>query len=453
LGARLTELREDILSSLWFLPSILVLAGSGLAIALVSLEGALGERAAERLPLLFGAGPDGARGMLTAIATSVLALAGITFSSTLVALSLTASAYTPRVLRNFMSDRGNQIVLGTLLATFVYSLLVLRTIRAGEGNAEFVPTLAVTAAVLLGLVDLGIFIYFVHHIAESIQVPMITAGVARETKARIDHLFPESLGRGPEEVEAAAELTGQPDGKAVPSPRGGYVLGIDTDELIELTSRYDLTLRMERGVGEWASEGSPLVTVAPGEKVSEEIVGRIQGLFGLGKERTLSQDAEFGLRQLVDLALKALSPGVNDVTTAVTCIDHLGDLLRRLTGRRLPSSLRYDDRGRLRVIARVPTYERLVGVAFDQIRSAGRSQTAIMVRMLEVLEDLAQVAETPRRRGVLVDHANLIASAAGGGIQDPSDRDLIDSRLDRLRPLLRDAGVIRTLQQAGQPAA
>lgn len=158
--AQVSRLWEAVRSSLWFLPSVLVIAGAVLAVVLVESEEALGVRAATRMPLVFGVGPDGAREMLSAIAGSVLGLTGITFSSTLIALSLAASTYTPRILRNFMRDRGNQVVLGTLLATFVYSLLTLRTIRAG--NPEFVPSLAVTGALLLALLDLGLFIYFIH---------------------------------------------------------------------------------------------------------------------------------------------------------------------------------------------------------------------------------------------------------------------------------------------------
>jgi uncharacterized membrane protein len=380
--------------------------------------------------------------MLQAIAGSVLGLAGIAFSSTLVVLSLTASTYTPRVLRNFMSDLGNQFVLGTLLATFVYALLVLRTIRNGEGGAqEFVPTLAVSVAVLIALLDLGVFIYFIHHIAQSIQVSTITAGVAKETKRRIDHLFPEHLGNRPEEMETQEEPRDRGDGAPIPAPEAGYILLINADDLMGLATEHDLTLRLERRVGEFVPEGAPLAMVAPRERVNEEIVKQLQRIFALGEQRTLSQDVEFGLRQLVDIALKALSPGINDVTTAVTCLDHLGDLLRRLAGREMPSRYRYDERGELRVVAVAPTFEQFVGLAFDQIRSAGgQSHAAIILRMLAIIEDLASVTEAPARRAVLLDHAELLGKAAHRGIQDERDLEMIDAQLETVRGVLGGVG-------------
>lgn len=436
-----SKLWQTTRSSLWFMPSILVSVGIVLAIGLVALEGTAGSRLLEALPIAFGAGPDGARGMLQAIAGSVLGLAGIAFSSTLVVLSLSASTYTPRVLRNFTSDLGNQVVLGTLLSTFVYALLVLRTIRSGEsGGEEFVPTLAVSVAVLLGVLDLAVFIYFVHHIAQSIQVSAITIGVAKETKGRIEHLFPHTLGRDLEDVDEPEDPTDHPDGAPVPAPEAGYLLLVNEDEMMELATRHDLTLRMKRRIGEFVPEGAPLAVVLPRERLTDDLVREVQRVYALGEQRTLSQDVEFGMRQLVDIALKALSPGINDVTTATTCLDHLGDLLRQLTPREMPPRHRYDDGGALRVIATGPIYAGLVGLAFDQIRTAGQSQTAILLRMLAIIADLSSVTEASARRRTLLVHAELLGKAADRGIQDERDQERISAELARIRMSLLAGG-------------
>ena len=439
--AQASKLWETARSSLWFMPSILVGIGIALAFALVALEGTAGTRLLRWLPVAFGAGPDGARGMLQAIAGSVLGLAGIAFSSTLVVLSLSASTYTPRVLRNFTRDLGNQIVLGTMLSTFVYTLLVLRTIRSGEnGGEEFVPTLAVAFAVLIAVLDLAVFIYFVHHIAQSIQVSTITAGVAKETKGRIDDLFPEHLGKRPDEVAEPEEPRERLNGVPVPAPRAGYLLLVDQDDIMELTTQHDLTLRLERRIGEFVAEDAPLALVAPGDRVNSELIEKIQQACALGQQRTLSQDLEFGMRQLVDIALKALSPGINDVTTATTCLDHLGDILRQLVPRAMPPRYRYDERGTLRVIAIPPTFDRLMGLAFDQIRTAGRSQTAVLLRMLAIIEDLGSVSESPSRRRTLLYHAELLGKAAERGIQDEHDRGLISAELETVHRSLLAGG-------------
>ncbi|MDQ3327934.1 MAG: DUF2254 domain-containing protein [Chloroflexota bacterium] len=436
--AQMFKLWKTARSSLWFMPSILVGIGIALAFALVALEGSAGTRLLQRMPIAFGAGPDGARGMLQTIAGSVLGLAGIAFSSTLVVLSLSASTYTPRVLRNFTSDLGNQIVLGTLLSTFVYALLVLRTIRNGENGGEgFVPTLAVTFAVLIAVLDLAVFIYFVHHIAQSIQVSTITAGVAKETKARIGDLFPQHLGKGPDEVDEPHEPRDRLVGARVPAPQAGYLLLVDEDDLMDLTTEHDLTLRLERRIGEFVPEGATLAMVAPRERMDTELVAKIQQTCALGQQRTLSQDVEFGMRQLVDIALKALSPGINDVTTATTCLDHLGDILRQLAPRAMPPRHRYDERGALRVIAPGPTFDGLMGLAFDQIRTAGRAQAAVLLRMLAILEDLASVSESPSRRRTLLLHAKLLGKAAERGLPDERDQGRISAELETvLRSLL-----------------
>ncbi len=361
--------------------------------------------------------------MLQAIAGSVLGLAGIAFSSTLVVLSLSASTYTPRVLRNFTSDLGNQIVLGTMLSTFVYTLLVLRTIRNGDnGGEEFVPTLAVAFAVLIAVLDLAVFIYFVHHIAQSIQISAITAGVAKETKGRIGDLFPRHLGKGPDEVDEPEEPRDRLIGVPVPAPRAGYLLLVDEDDIMELTTEHDLTLRLERRIGEFVAEGAPLAVVAPGDRMNSGLIEKFQQACALGQQRTPSQDLEFGMRQLVDIALKALSPGINDVTTATTCLDHLGNILRQLAPRAMPPPYRYDERGTLRVIAIPPTFDGLMGLAFDQIRTAGQSQTAILLRMLAIIEDLASISQSPSRRRTLLLHAELLGKAVERGIQDEHDR-------------------------------
>lgn len=440
---QVAKLRETIGSSLWFLPSMLVVAGSALAFLLVALEETIGEEAVRRLPLVFGAGPDGARGMLTAIAGSVLGLAGITFSTTLVALSIAAGTYTPRILRHFLTDRGNQLVLGTLLATFVYSLLVLRTIRAGEG--EFVPSLAVSGAVVFALVDLGIFIYFIDHITQSIQTTTITENVTNDTTRTIETLFPDRIGVGAATDDVTSEPENPRGGTPVPAPRSGYIQIIDAERLLDLVARYDAVLWMERGIGDFVAENTLLATLSPPGRADDEAVRCLQNLYGIGKERSIGQDIGFGFRQLTDLALKALSPGINDVTTATTCIDRLGELLRYVGERKIPSVRRYDEGGRLRVIAKRPDYAELMGLAFDQIRVAGKAQSAVILRMLRVIQELAEATDSPNRRRVLLEHATLIRDAADAGLDDRSDREQVRRQLNRLAETLADAGMVGTL--------
>ena len=435
--AQWNKIGQTVFSSLWFVPAILVFVGAGLALGLVQLEETVGQEALHRLPLLFGAGPEGARGMLSAIAGSVLGLAGITFSSTLVALSLAASTYTPRILRNFLRDRGNQIVLGTVLGTFVYCILALRTVRSGEG--EFVPSLAVTGAIVLALADLGLFIYFIDHIAQSIQAVTITENIARDTRKTIDRVFPERVGPRAGMAEEDPVPEDMPEGVPVSASRAGYIQFADSDEMLKLTTEHDLVLWMERGIGDFVAEGAPLATLTPMDRANRATVKRATRLYSIGKERTFRQDAAFGIRQLVDIAIKALSPGINDVTTATNCVNYLGDLLRYLGEREMPAIYRRDAEGQLRVVVRRPSYTKMLDLAFDQIRVAGASQVAVSLSLLGVIEDLASTSESPDTRRALAQHAELIRSAADSGLTDGSDRERVRRALDRIGHILKDA--------------
>ncbi len=429
---------ELVRASLWFVPSVLVGLSALAAFGFVRLDETLGAQSVDDIPFVLGAGPDGARGMLTAIANSVLGLTGVTFSITIVVLSLAASQYSPRILRNFMADRGNQIVLGGLLGTFVYALLVLRSVRSGE--QEFVPSLALTVAFVFALTSLGLFIYFIDHIATSIQASTIADDIAKATTRAVDRMFPQGAGIPSDDVEE--EPVELPEGEPIHSHTSGYIQSVDTDGLIELLEKHDLALTMERGVGEFIVQGRPLATLSSHGEADHRCIKEIRALYAVGKERTLQQDIEFGVRQLVDIALKALSPGINDPTTAVNCIDHLGAVLARLVGREIPPRRRYDESGRLRLIARGTSFPLLMDLAFDQIRAVGNNYPDVLDRLLAVLEDLSGTTQGTARRLALLEHANRITRAADRELEEESGRQMINSRLERVGRLLSDVGVV-----------
>jgi len=391
-------------------------------------------RVADRtwLPLSLDISADGARGMVSVIAGSMLSLAGIAFSSTLVVLSLSASTYTPRVLRNFTDDRSSQTVLGSMLATFVYCLLVLRTIQSDE--PPFVPVLATAVAVLFALIDLGLFIYFIHHIAESIQVAHITANIAHETKHNLDKLVDEHAGAHPDNDWACREADRLQDtrGALVPSHQSGYIVAVEMHGLLDVAVQHNLQFVVEHDIGDFIAEGAPLVSVYPAAELDETVAKKVRELFILGSQRTLHQDPAFGVRQLVDIAIKALSPAVNDVTTAVNCLDYIGDILRHAATCQFPSRYRGDHEGRVRIVIEVSTFESYLDLGFDQIRVAGQVQVAVVVRMLEVAADLALIATSSEQRDALARHADLIRRAADASLKDVADREKVDREAARL---------------------
>ncbi|RSK44816.1 DUF2254 domain-containing protein [Hymenobacter perfusus] len=427
-------------SSLWFVPTLMVLAALGAAYGLVHLDLYVGAGWTSRYPLLFGAGAAGARGMLSAIAGSMITVAGLIFSLTLSTLAQVASQYTSRLLRNFMRDRTNQVVMGFFVSIFVYCLAVLRTIRGGD-EGGFVPSLAVAFGLLLALVSIGMLIFFIHHIASSIQAANIVAGVADETVKLLDKVFPTRLGDDATPAEradlaAGPELHWQP----LPAPTTGYVQGIDRAALLTFAQQAGVIVRMEHAIGSFVQEEETLASVAspdgrPLPAASDLAKGLANG-YRLGNQRTLDQDVGFGLRQLVDIALKALSPGINDVTTAVMCVDRLGALLRTLAGRHLASSVRAEA-GQVRVLTIDPDFTSYLGTAFDQVRANAAAALAIYLRLLLALTKVAPHCSAEASRAALRQQADLTLAAAEANLAVAYDLDQVRARYQELQAALR----------------
>ena len=420
-------------ASFWFVPSVIVFGAVALATVLIGVDATVGLPVVERWPLLFGAGADGSRGLLAAVAGSMITVAGVVFSITIVALSLTSSQYTSRVLQNFMRDRNNQVVLGVFLGVFAYCLVVLRVIRGGDEGA-FVPSLAVLGGLILAFVGIGYLIFFIHYISTSIQSSSIIAAAAEETIAAIDHLFPQKLGDDGEEDadgDVAAPLPGQA-WLAVAAQKTGYIESVDGDALLALARQRGTILRMEHGIGEFVVEGTPLISMANPGRSGDETTDEFNAVYVISRRRTVEQDASFGIRQLVDVALKALSPGVNDTTTAVMCVDYLTAILTRLAQRNIPSSHRYVG-GELRLIVIGPTFAGLVAAAFDQIRVSATGNVDIMLRMLGAIRTIARSTSSPSRRRALRDQLQWLAELAERSIESPHDRARFENRLALVR--------------------
>ncbi|MTW22067.1 DUF2254 domain-containing protein [Allochromatium palmeri] len=435
----ITKLRhgwQAMRSSFWFVPALMVVDAVVLAILLITLETTLDLHLVAHWPLLFGAGAAGARGLLTTVASSMITVAGLVFSITLVALSLTSSQYSSRVIRNFMRDRVNQWVLGVFLGIFAYCLVVLRTIRDGAEGA-FVPTLAVLVGLLLAFVGIAVLIHFIHHIATSIQASSIVATAAQETLAAVDHLFPEALeaddDEGTDDTLASA-LAGQP-WLVVPADKTGYIASLDLDALPDVARTLETLLRMEHGVGDFVVAGTPLVSLLDPGDLDEATTARLNALYVISRQRTVEQDVAFGIRQIVDVAMKALSPGINDTTTAVMCVDYLAAILTRLATRRIATPDRLDE-GTLRVIVRGSSFESLLGEAFDQIRQNAEGNVAILLRLLGALHTIAGQTASPNRRWALGQKVDAIGEAAERCIASPPDRDRLAHRLRQVREAL-----------------
>ncbi len=250
--SKVKQMWSSLRGSFWFVPSLIVAANIAFAVALVQADSAGTRPWMARWPRLFGAGAEGARQMLSTIAGSMMTVVGVTFSMTLVALTLASSQYTSRILRNFMRDRVTQVTLGIFAGIFTYCLIVLRTIRSGD-ESGLVPSLAVFFGVILAIGGIAVLIFFIHHIALSIQASNIIASVAAETMEAVDRLFPEKFGQGGFDGDEDEALPPLPERRwqAVPAPGDGYLQSVDDGALLRLAREHKTIVRMERGIGDF----------------------------------------------------------------------------------------------------------------------------------------------------------------------------------------------------------
>ena len=429
-----------IRSSLWFVPSIMVVASIVLALALVEVDQRFRFDLADTLPLLFGAGAEGSRGMLSTIAGSMITIAGVTFSLTIAALATASTQYTSRVLRNFMRDRHNQLVLGCFVGIFAYCLVVLRTVR-GEPESSFVPSLAVFAALLLALVGIGVLVFFIHHIAASIQASSIIGAITDESLAVVERAFPsegsdDSASEQPMDQPRELAHGWQP----VLSPARGYVQNCDVAQLLRIAEERDAIVRLDVERGAFVAADSPLLSIAAPGPVDDGLRAKLCACVSVERFRTIDQEVGFGIRQLVDIALKALSPGVNDTTTAAMCIEHLGAVLAQLAPRAIPRCHRARD-GRFRVVTRGPSFADLTSAAFDEIRRNAAKNATIIERMMRAIGFIASRTARRDRRLVLQHHLQLVADLADRTVDVAHDRAGVERALAAaLRAIDGDCG-------------
>ena len=387
---RLLVIWDRLRSSYWFLPSILAAAAIALSFAMTRLDAALDRRTYTDLELIQLFGPEGARSILLAIASSMITVAGLTFSITMLTLQLATSQFGPRLLRNFMRDRGNQLVLGTFIGTFIYCLLVLRTVKGVEG-ASFVPHLAVAIGVLLAVASLAMLIYFIHHTAQSIRIETILASLSAETEAAIDRLYPDKVGQGSPDA-AVRDLPDFSRGHAVLAKAGGYVQAIDGARLMDAASRRGLVVKVVARPGAFVTPCDALLLVLSTSDLPADAEAELNAAVVVGNERTPEQDLDFSVRRIVEIAQRSLSPGINDPTTALYCIDRLRQAFVCLAGRHIPANLRVDDQGCLRVIAEPVPFEDLACDAFAAIVRYAGTDTDVVRALASALDHVIGVA-------------------------------------------------------------
>ncbi len=435
--AKLKYFLEMLKTSFWFLPLFIILLSIGLAFWLVYTDTRLSPDPKGFLSYFFSGGAESARKVLNMIAGAMLGVAGTVFSITLVALTLASSQFGARLLRNFMYDRLNQIVLGTYVATFIYCMLVLKTVKS-EMDAEFVPNLSVMVAMILAVANIFLLIVFIHHISVSIQADHVISDVNHKLVKSIRTLFPEELGEEQNNEEKSLSLY-QEVKKSFPSPEvvecasSGYLQAIDNDGLLDLTVKFELFLSLNHRPGDFLVENEPLVVVYSKKPCNDELKEKIRDTFVIGKVRTPLQDTEFSIHQLVEVAARALSPGVNDPFTAITCIDNLTASLCYLTGVKFPTAWRYDEEGRLRMRVNPVNFAGMMDAAFNQIRQYGKDSPSVIIRLMEGLVTINRFATLPDHSKAVERHAKMVLNAAEEAISEENDLNDLRERFNKIK--------------------
>ncbi len=421
-------------ASYWFIPSFMLIVAFCLSISLIYFDVLLAKTGwIDSLNKFYPNKPEGARALLSTVAGSMITVAGVVFSITMVALTLASSQFGPRLLVNFMRDRGNQIVLGTFISTFVYCLLVLRTIRSGE-ETSFVPQLAVTFALMMTIASIIVLIYFIHHASTSIQASHVIATVNNDLRKSINRLFPELIESENSDdwsqlrTQADIPLNFEQEAIGLTAPKSGYLQAIDINGLINVATDIGIILKLELRAGNYVIEMSKLVSVWPREKIDHEVSNKIRNLFIIGNDRTYEQDPEFAFDQLVEIAIRALSPGVNDPITAIMCVDRIASALSQLAQRKLPPQYLYDKNNKLCVISRPITFSDITDAAFNQIRQYGRSSAAVTIHLLEVIGKIAPNIKRDDYREALIRHAEMIMRGSEEGLPEKLDRRDVQDR-------------------------
>ncbi len=436
--------REALRTNLWLVPSLTTLAVVLLFAITYTLDRAA-FHGAFTLPAWMKEGSaDAGRQVLSAIAAGVITVAGVVFSVTIVVLTLASQQFGPRMLRNFIRDLGTQVSLGAFVATFVYAVLSLGAISSA-GPTEFVPSLTITVCLVLLLVDVAVLIYFIHHVAVTIQLPQVMASISRDLHAAIDLQFPPAdAGDDPDAgdpapadvVEASRRLADE--GATVAARTSGYLQFVRHERLVAIAADNDAVVQLLFRPGHFVTAGLPMARVWPPDAAAS-LAARDHGHVA-GPYRILSQDPVFAIDQLVEIAIRALSPAVNDTFTAITCIDWLTDGLCAVTRRHLPSGVHRDPAGRVRLIEPSPDYGRIVDRACDKVRQAGRGMPAVLIRQMDGMDKVPALSRSAGQRRVLMRQVAMIARAGGEAIPEPDDRRDLDRRYRLLRERYAEPG-------------
>ena len=375
--------------------------------------------------------PQVAQVILGGIAASIMTVVSIVFAILLMTLTLASMQFSPRIIVSFVRDRVTQWTLGVFLGTFCYCMAALPAARSAP--IPFAPVVTVLGAMLLSLICVGWLLFFIHHISQAINVNQIVDRIASETVAMIDEMMP--YPRRYPRMDNSESIDPSTWETTVRCATSGYIRFIDTPRLVATAKRRGVKIHILRRVGQFVPEGVPFLRLYKGERLSPEEMIELRNAFDFGPSRTLQQDIEFGVLQIVDIALKAISPAVNDPSTAISCVDQLSRVLIRFAAREESSSLLCDPPGVVRVSIMWTNFGRMLDSAFEQIRLYSQTDLAVSLRMMRALNDIAGTTPDPEDRRTLVERGRRIVEGCAEKLGEHEMKEL-RARLAGLEKLL-----------------
>lgn len=420
---------DKLKATFWFIPALIILISILLSIGLVTIDESLSLSQDGIGRFLFVNSADSARSILTTISGAMIGVAGTVFSITLVALTLASSQFGPRLIRNFMYVRLNQVVLGTYVSTYIYCLFVLSAIKQGDAYS-FIPSLSILVAIFVALINIILLIVFIHQIATSIQADQVISDISNLLHQQVKTIYPDKLGEEldlTENIDINSEIASYPHVRYVIGQKSGYLQYVDNDSLIDIVDSSDGLLILQFKPGEYIVEGVEIARFYTKKIMETTVLKAIANQFIIGDMKSAKQDIEYSIHQMVEIAVRALSPGVNDPFTAIACIDNLSATMCYLSQAKFPSPNRVNEEGKLRIVAFSTHFEGALNASFNQIRQFSAGSPAVIIRLMEALITVSQFAKKEVHKKAILKHAQMVLNTGKTSIEEAFDyEDLLE---------------------------
>lgn len=425
---------KELGATFWFLPVLIISFSVLLAFSLVYLDNSITISREGWIRFFLVESADSARSILSTISSAMMGVAGTVFSITLVVLTLASSQFGPRLIKNFMYVRLNQVVLGLYISTYLYCLLVLNSI-SGSNGYTFIPSISILVAIIAAVVNIILLIIFIHQIAISIQADKVVSDISESVFKQVKKLFPEKIGEekeNEENVDTTAAIAGYQNRTSIKSPKSGYLQYLDGEGLIKIITKHDALFELYYRPGKHLVKDAEIGVLFTNGEFEKNEFEKIFNPFVIGKTKTSQQDLEFSIQQMVEIAARALSTGVNDPYTAITCIDNLTSIMCYLAEAKFPSKYRFDEGGNLRVIADTLDFEGILDTAFNQIRQFSDDSPAVIIKMMEALTTIYEFTSKESHKKAVIRHAEMVFSSGKQNFEEKNDIDDLTERAAKI---------------------